>query len=79
MICARYMISRVCLARGECALSFLLRWLLERKGWVMFGVAILLYVVLLVLWFGFDIFWQWGFAMTTALAIAGPLLAGSKD
>jgi hypothetical protein len=57
----------------------LVEWLLEQKGWVIFGFAILLYVILLVMWFGFNLFWPWGFGLATVLAIVGPIMGGSKE
>jgi hypothetical protein len=54
-------------------------WLLEQRGWVVFAFGVALYVVLLILWFGFDMFWPWGFGLATVLAIAGPLWGKSGD
>jgi hypothetical protein len=49
----------------------LLEWFVEQKGWVMFGTAVAVYLITLVLWFGFDLFWPWGFAVGTVLAVVG--------
>jgi hypothetical protein len=49
----------------------LFEWFLEQKGWIAFGVAATIYLITLVLWFGFGIFWPWGFVVGTVLAFAG--------
>ncbi len=57
----------------------LLVWLLMQKGWLMFGFAVVLYIVLLIMWFGYEVFWPWGFGMATVLGGAGLLFGGSKE
>src|SRR5262249_42554042 len=63
----------------EKSMTEFIAWLLEQRGWVVFAFAVLLYVVLLILWFGYGMFWPFGFGLATVLAIAGPLWGKRKD
>jgi hypothetical protein len=52
-------------------LKLLLTWFVEQRGWIAFSVAAAVIVATFVLWFGFSVFWPWGFVMGTVLALLG--------
>ncbi len=51
----------------------LFHWLLDQRSVVAGSLAIALYAVTLVLRFGFNIWWPWGLAMATGLALVAVL------
>lgn len=56
----------------------LLEWLWEQRSGVAIGLACVLLVITVVLRYGFGLWWPWGIAMATLLALVG-LFRGATE
>jgi hypothetical protein len=56
----------------------MLEWLVEQRGTVAITLAIFLFVITLVMRYGFDLWWPWGIAMSAILGLVGCFAGNSK-
>jgi hypothetical protein len=59
-------------------MRLLLEWLIEQRGGVAIGLAVVLFAVTLILRYGFGLWWPWGIVMATVLGLVG-LFAGKSN
>jgi hypothetical protein len=59
-------------------MRFLLQWLVEQRGGVAIGLALVLFAVTLLLRYGYDMWWPAGIVLATIFGLIGLFGGGSK-